>query len=201
MRAKLAGYLERPGTVFNLYPASDTSLPGQYARAIARFFQGGSGALEASIVLIDQLIKERPQNPYFWEVKGDVLMRSGKMREAIPNLRQALKLAPDSTLIRVQLATALQGTGDDPASIAEAVELLRKSLVTDDNPNAYRMLANAYYKQDKGPQADAMIAQAYFLEGNIKQSQIFAKRAHPRLRQGSPEWIKNDDIVNFRPQT
>ena len=200
MRAKLAGYLERPGTVFNLYPPSDTSLPARYARAIGRFFQGGSGALEASLVLIDDLIKDNPSNPYFWEVKGDVLMRSGKMKEAIPNLRQALKLAPESTLIRVQLATALQNTGD-AATVTEAVEMLRKSLVTDQNPHAFRMLATAYYKQDKGPEADAMIAQAYFLEGDIKQSQIFAKRAHPRLRPGSPEWIKNDDIVNFRPQT
>ena len=127
-------------------------------------------------------------------------MRSGKMKEAAPNLRHALKLAPDSTLIRVQLATALQN-GNDAAASAEAVELLRKSLVTDLNPHAFRMLATAYYKQGKGPEADAMIAQAYFLEGDIKQSQIFAKRAQPKLRPGSPEWIKNDDIINFRPQT
>ncbi|MBK9078757.1 MAG: M48 family metalloprotease [Hyphomicrobium sp.] len=200
MRAKLAAYLDRPGTVFNRYPPSDTSLPARYARAIGRFFQGGSGALEASLNMIDDLIKENPSNPYFWEVKGDVLMRSGKMKEAAPNLRHALKLAPDSTLIRVQLATALQN-GNDAAASAEAVELLRKSLVTDLNPHAFRMLATAYYKQGKGPEADAMIAQAYFLEGDIKQSQIFAKRAQPKLRPGSPEWIKNDDIINFRPQT
>lgn len=200
MRAKLAGYLERPGAVFNLYPPSDTSLPARYARAIGRFFQGGSGALEASIVLIDELIKENPANPYFREVKGDVLMRAGRTQEAIPILRQAFKLAPESTLIPVQLATALQNT-NNPATLTEAVELLRKSLVTDENPQAFRMLATAYYKQDKGPEADAMIAQAYFIEGNIKQSQIFAKRAQLRLRQGSPEWIKNDDIVNFIPPT
>jgi predicted Zn-dependent protease len=200
MRAKLAGYLERPDTVFNRYPPSDTSLPARYARAIGRFFRGGSGALDASLVLVDELIKENPSYPYFLEVKGDILMRSGKMKEAVPHLRQALKLATESTLIRVQLATALQ-SGNDPATAAEAVELLRKSLVTDLNPHAFRMLASAYYKQGKGPEADAMIAQAYFLEGDIKQSQIFAKRAQPKLRQGSPEWIKNDDIVNFRPQT
>ena len=63
------------------------------------------------------------------------------------------------------------------------------------------MLANAYYKQGLGPQADAMTAQAYFLEGDLKQSQIFAKRAQAKLRPGSPEWIKNDDIINFRPET
>jgi predicted Zn-dependent protease len=200
MRAKLAGYLERPGIVFNRYPPADKTLPARYARAIARFFQGGSGALEASVAEIDALIKENPTNAYFWEVKGDVLMRSGKMSEAVPVMRQALKLAPDSPLIRVQLATAMQ-SANMPETLTESVELLRKSLVEDQNPHAFRMLANAYYKQGKGPEADAMTAQAYFLEGDLKQSQIFAKRAQPKLREGSPEWIKNDDIINFKPQT
>lgn len=199
MRAKLAGYLDRPGTVFNRYPASDKSLPARYARAIGTFFRGGNGALEAALTEMDALIKENPANAYFWEVKGDLLMRSGKNKDAIPMLRQALKLAPESPLMRVQLATALQSGETD--ALTESVELLRKSLIEDQNPQAYRMLANAYYKQGRGPEADAMTAQAYFLEGNVKQSQIFAKRAHPKLRQGSPEWLKNDDIVNFKPET
>lgn len=199
MRAKLSGYLERPGIVMNRYPPSDTSLPARYARAVARFFQGGAGALEAALVELDGLIRERPDYAYFYELKADLLMRSGKFADAIPNLRQALKLAPDSPLMRVQLATALQQQGGD-AGVTESVTLLRKSIVEDQNANAFRMLASAYYKQGKGPEADAMTAQAYFLEGNLKQSQIFAKRAQAGLKPGSPEWLKNDDIINFKPQ-
>jgi len=200
MKAKLSGYLERPGTVFNRYPPTDMSLPGRYARAIAKFFKGGEGALEASLVDIEGLIRENPSNPYFHEMKADVLMRSGRNAAAVAPLRQALKLAPDSSLMRVQLATALQA-GENPAAIDESVALLRKSLIDDQNARAFRMLANAYYKQGKGPEADAMTAQAYFQEGNLKQAQIFAKRAQTRLREGSPEWLKNDDIINYRPQT
>jgi predicted Zn-dependent protease len=200
MRAKLSAYLERPGITLNRYPQTDKSLPARYARAIARFFQGGSGALEASIAEIDALLKDYPANAYIWEVKGDILMRSGKMKEAVPIMRQALKLAPESPLMRVQLATAMQGT-NMPETLTESVELLRKALIEDENPQAYRMLANAYYKQGKGPEADAMTAQAYFLEGDLKQSQIFAKRAQLKLKEGSPEWIKAGDIVNFKPQT
>jgi predicted Zn-dependent protease len=200
MRAKLSAYLDRPGSTFNRYPVTDKSLPARYARAIARFFQGGSGALEASLLEIDAIIKDYPNNAYFWEVKGDILMRSGKMKEAVPVMRQALKLSPDSSLIRVQLATAMQGA-NMPETLTESVELLRKSLIADENPQAYRMLANAYYKQSKGPEADAMTAQAYFLEGDLKQSQLFAKRAQLKLKEGSPEWIKAGDIINFKPQT
>lgn len=200
MRAKLSGYLEKPQVVFNRYPESDQSLPARYARALARFFQGGPGALEASLAQVDGLIASKPNFPYFWEVKGDLLMRSGRNREAIAPLRQALKLDPNASLIRVQLAGALQEEAS-PAAVNEAVALLRKSLVDDENSRAFRLLANSYYKQGKRPEADAMIAQAYFLEGDLKQAQLFAKRAQTKLPQGTPEWLKNDDIINYKPQT
>jgi predicted Zn-dependent protease len=200
MRAKLSGYLERPTTVFNRYPVTDKSLPARYARAIGRFFQGGPGGLEAALAEVESLIRERPDNGYFWEVKGDLLMRSGRMQEAIPHLRHSLKLVPESSLVRVQLATALQSAGD-AAAVTESVELLRKSLIEDQNARAFRLLATAYYKQEKLAEADAASAQAYFLEGDLKQAQIFAKRAQVKLRPGTPEWVKNDDIINYKPQT
>ncbi len=200
MRAKLSGYMEAPQVVYNRYPLTDNTLPARYARAIARFFQGGPGSLEGALAEVDSLLRDRPDYPYFWEVKGDLLMRSGKMRDAIPALRQALKLDPDASLIQVQLATALQSM-EGTAAVNELVALLRKSLVDDENSRAYRLLATGYYKQGKRPEADAMIAQAYFLEGDLKQAQQFAKRAQTQLRSGSPEWLKNDDIINFKPQT
>lgn len=200
MRAKLSGYLETPGTVFNRYPRTDKSLPARYARGIARYFQGGHGGLQAALSEIDYLIKARPQYPYFWEVKGDLLMRSGKSKEAIPHLRKAISLTRGgASLIRVQLATALQNSGGK-GSLNESVKLLRKSLIGDKNPRAYRLLATAYYKKGDRPKADAMTAQAYFFEGNLKQAQIFAQRAHRALKAGSPEWIKNEDILKYRPR-
>ncbi|MCK9912355.1 tetratricopeptide repeat protein, partial [Microbacteriaceae bacterium K1510] len=83
--------------------------------------------------------------PYFWEVKGDLLMRAGRNRDAIPALRQAIKLDPNASLIRVQLAGALQ-EDPNPAAVNESVALLRKSLIDDENSRAFRLLANSYYK-------------------------------------------------------
>ncbi len=200
MRAKLAGYLERPQVVFNRYPNSDVSLPARYARAIARFMQGGQNALPAALADVDALIRERPDNPYFYELKGDFLTRSGKNAEAIAPLRQALKLSDNANLIRVQLASALLGSNNS-AVVNEAADLLRKSLVEDQNSRAYRTLADAYYRQGKQADADAAIAQASFLEGNLQQAQNFAKRAQRALRQGSPAWLKMDDIISYKPDT
>ena len=197
MRAKLAGYLSAPREVFNRYPASDTSLPAQYARAIAWFFRGGNEGLPRALAGIDALIKQRPNYPYFWELKGDILTRAGRQTEAIPFLRKAISLAKDASLIQVQLASALIAQGDK-GSVDEAVKLLRRAIVADPGARAYRFLANAYYKQGKRAEADASIAQATFLQGNVSQAKVFAQRAIATLRRGSPLWVKMDDIINYK---
>lgn len=195
MRAKLAGYLEPARVVFNRFPVADRSLPARYARTIARFLQGG---LEPALPEADALIRENPNNPFFYELKGEFLMRTGKSREAIPLLRQALKLhAGDAPLISVRLAQALNSS-EDQASVDEAVRLSRQSLVIDPNPQAYRELASALHKKGQTPQADLAIAEAHFLEGDIKQAQIFAKRSQRALKEGSPESLRAGDIVNYK---
>ena len=193
MRAKLAGYLERPQIVLNRY-RNDESLPARYARAIAAFFGRG---IDAGLPLVEALIREQPQNPYFHELKADFLMRSGRATEAIAPLRTALKLAGEAPLIAVRLAQALDGEGD-PKSVEEAIALARKSLVADKDPQGYRLLASGYAKQGRVPEADLAIAEAHFLEGNIKQAQIFAKRSQRGLKAGSPEGLRAGDIVSYK---
>jgi predicted Zn-dependent protease len=196
MRAKIAGYLDAPHTVFNNYPSSNTTLPAMYARAIATYFKSG---ITAGLPAVDALIKLRPDYPYFYELKGDMLMRSGRAREAIDPLRRVLKMAHDPPLVRVRLAQALQSS-EDAAFIDETIDLARKSLVSDPNPQAFRILAGAYSRRSRLPEAELAIAQAHFLEGDIKQAQIFAKRAQRGLKSGSPEWIKADDIISYKGQ-
>ena len=198
MRAKLAGYLTRPQTVFNRYPLTDTSMPARYGRAIAKFFQGGPGSLEAAVADIDGMIRERPDNPYFHELKGDFYKRAGKPKEAVVVLRQALKIAGDANLIRVELAQALLATKDQ-AVVEEAVTLLRRSVVEDQNSSAYRALSDAQYRQNKQPEAEASLAQAAYLEGDIKQAKIYAQRAKRGIPVGSPSALKMDDIISFKP--
>lgn len=202
VRAKLSGYIEPPAVVFNRYPASDTSLPARYARAIASFRRGGAGGLDDAVAAADALIRDRPNNPYFWEVKGDFLQKGGRPQQAIGPFRKALQLhGGDAPLVGVQLAQALLQT-KNPAVADEAINLLRKAVQREpDNATAYNALGQAYYDKGLMPQAELARAQGLFYFGALKQAQEFAKRAQGGLKAGSPDWVKADDIINFKPQT
>lgn len=195
MRAKLAGYLEPPAAVMNRYPRSNRSLPAQYARAIASFFRGGREALPTALRYVDGLIQARPSYPYFWELKGDIYMRAGRPREALPALEKALSLTPRAPLIQVQLAAANLAL-NDPKRVARSIKLLRQANSRDTNPRAHRLLADAFYRSGRRAEANAATAQATFLAGNVKQAKIFARRAKSALKRGSPYWVRMDDILN-----
>jgi predicted Zn-dependent protease len=199
MRAKLIGFLERAQVVANRYPVSDTTLPARYARAIAR---NCSGKCIDAIGDVDALIQEQPSNPYFWELKGNLQYWAGKHRDSIASMRKALQLVGgNASLMQVDLAQAMLGT-EDASLLDEAISLLRRANVADeDNSTGHHQLARALYRKGQLPQADLATAQAHFVEGNVKQAQIFAKRAQPKLRQGTPEWLRAEDIITFKEPT
>ena len=195
MRAKLAGFLEHPRTVFNLYPNSNQTLPAQYARTIALYRQSG---LRPFLPAINALIAAHPDNPYFLELKGQFLFKSGKAREAVPPLRKAVSMAPKDGLIRILLAQALLGQGGN-ANIDEAIRHLRNALVKEDtSATGYRQLATAYALKRRVADAELASAHAYLYEGNLKLAKQQAQRARGKFKRGTPSWIKADDIINFR---
>ena len=197
MRAKIAGFLENPQAIANSYPTSDRTLPARYARAIAA---NCSGRCDTAIGQVDALISEMPQNPYFHELRGDLLFSGGKPREAVVSLRKAVSLVSGySPMMEVNLAQALLGT-DDPAALDDALNRLRKASVNEeDNSTAFHLMATAYNKKNMGPLAMLSTARAHFIEGNFKQATIFAKRAQVGLKQGTPEWIRAEDIITYKP--
>lgn len=193
MRAKLSGYMEKPQTVLGRYPASDTSLPAKYARAIATF---NSKGIEEALPLIDQLIKVRPDYAYFYEVKGDLLLRKGDAARAVPPLRKARQLS-DHGLIRIELAEALLRSGDRGV-VDEAIDLLQKALVQEEHSGGYRQLANAFYQRGEEGLAYLATARASLLEGKLADAKAFAKRSQTFFPSGSPNWIKADDIITLK---
>jgi len=197
MRAKLTGFLDRGDTVARRYPPSDTSLPARYARAIATYRHAD---LRAAISQIDGLIQAQPNNPYFYELKGQALLEGGKPAEAIAPLQHAIKLAPQPALIQVLLAQALNASSA-PKSADEAVTLLRTALAQEpESVDGYLQLAMAYGRKGDLAQADLASALAAFMRGDQKTARQLAARAKTRFPIGSPGWVKADDIISSKSQ-
>jgi predicted Zn-dependent protease len=197
MRAKLAGFMDRPDTVARRYPSSDTSLPARYARAISAY---RFSDIRNAVAQIDALIAAQPNNPYFHELKGQALLENGRGGEAIAPLRRAASLAPNAYLIRAMLGQALVST-NDAKHADEAIAILRDVLIHEKElVNGYRELAMAYGQKGDLAQADLASAQASFASGDFKTARELAARAKTRLPTGSPGWVKADDIATYRPK-
>jgi len=196
VRAKLFGFLDEPETIFNRYPQSDQSLPANYARAIATYRFADSHAAAAQI---DALIAAQPQNPYFHELKGQMLLESGRPAEAIGPLRQAAQLAPNPALIQIMLGQALVASNNH-AHTEEAVSILQAAVLREpESSDGYTQLAMAYAQKNDLARADLASAQAAFMRGDIKTAREIAARAKTRFPVGSPGWVKADDISSYKP--
>jgi len=193
-RAKLVAFTEGATTVARRYPRSDKSLPAQYARAVVAY---RTGTPREAVRAVDALIAQMPDNPYFYELKGQILLEGGKPREAIAPLRQAVSLAPRPGLIRIMLGSAELAAADD-ALLGDAVADLRAGLEKEPLASlGYRQLAMAYQRQGKVADALLTSAEGALIDGDVKTAKNFARRAQADLKVGSPGWLKADDIVNY----
>lgn len=196
VRAKISAFMERPETVYRRYPLSNDSLPARYARAISTYLHGD---LRSALAQIDALIQQQPHNPYFYEVRGQALLESGKPAEAIPALRRAVQLSGNAPLIEMLLGQALVGT-DNKAHTDEAIRILRAAVTREpEAPLGYMQLAMAYGRKGDYAEADLASAQAAYLRGDNKTARELATRAKTRFAVGTPGWIRADDIVAAKP--
>src|SRR5437667_2275317 len=196
VRAKISAFMERQDTVYRRYPMSNTSLPARYAHAITTYLHGD---LRSAIAQIDGLIAQQPNNPYFYEVRGQALLEGGKPAEAIAPLRKALQLSNNAPLIEMLLGQALVAT-DNKAYTGEAIAILRSAVAREtEAPLGYTQLAMAYGRKGDFAQADLASAQAAFLRGDNKTARELASRAKTRFAIGTPGWVKADDIVSAKP--
>jgi predicted Zn-dependent protease len=195
MRAKISAFMERQDTVYRRYPMSNDSLPARYAHAITTYLHGD---LRNALAQIDGLIAVQPANPYFYELRGQALLESGRPTEAIAPLHKALQLSNSAPLIEMMLGQALVAT-DNKAYTDEAIKILRAAVSREtEAPLGYTQLAMAYGKKGDYAEADLASAQAAFLRGDNKTARDLASRAKTRFAVGTPGWVKADDIVTAK---
>lgn len=191
MKAKLDGFLNPQSAVVK-YSETDKGYPARYARAIA-YYQMKEP--DKALKQIDALLQEQPDNPYLWELKGQVLFEFGRTQEAEAPQRRSVELKPDAPLLRVNLGQTLIAL-DDNAKVDEGIAELKKALAAeDDNAVAWRLLAQAYDKRGQEGLARLATAEYQFYIGDMTQARVFAMRAREKLAKNTPDWRRATDIV------
>ena len=190
MKAKLIAFLN-PDEAFRKYPDSDTSIAARYARAIAYY---RVPELKKALGLIDGLIADEPKNPYFHELKGQMLFENGHVQEAVAPYQAAVRLAPDVALLRVELAQVEIET-NDPGLNRDALTHLRSAITYENrNPDAWRFLAIAYGRAGDIPNSTLALAEQAMAEGDRQMAHEQAVRAIRLLPAGSPGRLRAEDI-------
>ncbi len=191
VKAKLFGYINEPNDTLNRYPLSNTSVPAHYARAYAFHKQA---FVDKAVAETDALLAAKPGDPYFEELKGQILLESGRPSDALAVLRDAVQRTNYDPLIAALFGHALIAT-EDKANFAEAKAVLRNAVQRDrENPFAWYQLGVIYTQE--GDQARAALASAekYDLEGQAPQALRNANVAMAGLPKGTPDWLRAQDI-------
>ena len=190
--AKIHAFMDAPNTTLRAYPESDDSLAARYARAIAWYRDGQT---DRALAAVDVLLEEQPENPFFWELRGQILFEEGRPEEAIGAHQRSVDLMPGAPLLRINLAHAMLETRD-PERLATAVDHLKRAAALEqDNTMAWRLLSQAYASQGKEGEARLASAEMYFALGAKEQATQFALRARDMLERGTAEYTRAMDIV------
>ncbi|MBT4710525.1 MAG: M48 family metalloprotease [Alphaproteobacteria bacterium] len=191
LQAKLAGFLEPTDRVFERFPPSDNSVPALYARAVALH---RSGRLDDALGQIAMLLEHSPNDPYFHELMGQVLMERGRVAESLVPYARAVELAPDQPLLHLGLASAMIAT-ETMEMMADAIRHLGVvTTIEPDNASAWRQLAIAHGRSGDLGQSALASAEQYLALGMIGDTLRFADQAINRLEEGSPSWFRAQDI-------
>jgi predicted Zn-dependent protease len=191
VKAKLLGFVD-PKRATVKYPESDKSVPAHYARAYA--YHVGAYP-DKALSEAEALLRTNPNDPFFLELKGQILLESGRPMDAIAPLREATRLAGEQPLIAAMLGHALIST-EKPEHFAEAKRVLKEAVNRDNqNPFAWYQLGIIYDREGDTSRAALATAERNNLEGNPKLALASAEMALRGIPQGSPDYLRAQDIA------
>ncbi|WP_085811017.1 M48 family metalloprotease [Sphingomonas sp. TZW2008] len=192
VQAKLDGYLLPPAQALQKYPESNQSIYAHYARAYAYH---RSGYPQKADVEAAALVKAKPDDPYFLEIEGQILLEAGKPREALEPLRTATAGSRNNPLIATTFGHALIAT-EDKANLAEARQVLRTAVARDDqNPFAWQQLGTVYEMTGDSARAALATAERASMMGDASTAAMSARNAMAGIPQNTPDWIRAQDIA------
>jgi len=167
-------------------------VPAHLARAYAYHLGGYPQKAEGEA---DALLAKDPRDPFFLELKGQILLEGGKPKEALAPLREATQRSGDAPMIAAMLGHALVAT-DDPKNFAEAKQILKVAVNRDNqDPFAWYQLGIIYEHEGDDARAALATAERSNLEDQPKMALASAEMAMKGIPTGTPDYLRAQDIA------
>jgi predicted Zn-dependent protease len=191
IKVKLRAFLDPPSTTLAAFPSSDTSVLARYARAIAYYRMPN---LDKALPAIDGLIRDFPNDPYYRELRGQMLFENGRIREAIRPYEDAVRLAPSAALLRISLSQVYIESGD-PALNKRAIAYLNDASREEGRESqVWHFLAVAYGRDNQMGMAALSLAEQALANGKKKDATQQASRAKQLLPRNTAAFARAEDI-------
>jgi predicted Zn-dependent protease len=191
VKAKLLGYVNPKQAVVK-YPESNQSVPAHYARAYAYHLSGYPDKAQSEA---DALLAIDPHDPFFLELKGQILLEDGKVKESVAPLREATDRSGNAPMIAAMLGHALVET-NDPKNFTEAKQILKVAVNRDnEDPFAWYQLGIIYDREGDQARASLATAERNNLQGNPKLALAMAQVALKGIPPGTPDYLRAQDIA------
>ena len=193
-RAKILAYGGNGGRLASVFRDNPQGPAPRYGLAIAMFLRGSN---QQALPIIDRLIEEQPSNPYLHEMRAEMLLKAGRAGLAVPSIRKAISLDRKETgLLRILLGHALLESGNS----GEAIQQIKAGLARDPTgARGYGLLARGYASLGEPDLARAAAAEEAFYQFRFQDAKNLAHAAQPKLKRGSPQWLRLQDIIEYKP--
>ncbi len=192
IQVKIAAFTLSPVKTFARFKPTDKSLLARYGRSIA-YFQNAQ--IDEALTEVESLLKEFPQDAFFWDLKGQILFESGKVKEAVLAYEKAVSLRPDIPILHTNFAHSLIESGDDKHLEKAHSALLRARTEEPDNPFTYRLLAIYYGKKGKTGLAALCLSEMALEVEDLEKAEQQAKRALHFFQNDAANKARANDIL------
>lgn len=188
-KGKLTAYQRRPSWTLNRVGDSGYRDVALMREAMARHRNSETGK---ALAAIDKAIALKPTDPFYYDLKGQILMETRQFAASARVHGQAVKLLPLDGLLQAGYGRALLASGNTSAALP-ALERARSIDFRDGS--MLRDLSVAYARTGNRGMASLVTAERYALRGSMKDAGIHAKRATGLLPEGSGPWQRAHDVL------
>ena len=174
IKAKLIGYTAKKEIFHIYYPDNKNTIESWYAKSVHYYLNGD---IQKALMYIDKCIKSNKENPYFYELKGQILYENGKSLSAISNYQEALKYKSNEKHFYLAISKAIYAQKDTEL-YDEGISFLKKYIEEEDFPiEAWHYLGLYYGKMGKYTLSSLALTEKFLLLNDIKNAKLQLQKA------------------------